>query len=48
MNGKIKEITTYVNGKRIGKNIEYYDNGDFIHRNYIDENKYEVIEYIKN
>jgi len=48
MNGKIKEITTYVNGKRIGKNIEYYDNGDFIHRNYIDENKYEVIEYLKN
>jgi antitoxin component YwqK of YwqJK toxin-antitoxin module len=45
MNGKIKEITTYINGIRRGKNIEYSENGNFIHRNYISENKYEVIEY---
>jgi len=48
MNGKIKEITTYVNGIRHGKNIEYYENGDCIHRNYINEYKYEVIEFKKN
>ena len=45
MNGKIKEITTYVNGIRHGTNIEYYENGECIHRNYINEYKYEIIEY---
>lgn len=45
--GDLQEITTYINGLRHGKNIEYYENGYFIHRNYIDDNKYEVIEFIQ-